>query len=94
MVGVLPDAQGGGLGKALTSIGLHHLASDGLPTAMLYVDADNTAAVRCTTGGLHHPRVDRCTAPVLRPPQRHQFPSLGHCRRRTSSIEEKLSRRE
>ncbi|NEE53917.1 GNAT family N-acetyltransferase, partial [Streptomyces sp. SID8455] len=40
-----PDAQGGGLGKALTSIGLHHLAAEGLPTVMLYVDADNTPAV-------------------------------------------------
>ena len=42
-----PTAQGGGLGKALTAIGLRHLARDrGLPTAMLYVDADNLAAVR------------------------------------------------
>ncbi|WP_327403027.1 mycothiol synthase [Streptomyces sp. NBC_01288] len=45
VVGVLPGAQGGGLGKALTTIGLRHLASQGLPTAMLYVDADNKAAV-------------------------------------------------
>ncbi|AGP56934.1 mycothiol acetyltransferase [Streptomyces rapamycinicus NRRL 5491] len=45
VVGVRPDAQGGGLGKALTSIGLRHLAAGGLPTAMLYVDADNFAAV-------------------------------------------------
>ncbi|GAA2310819.1 mycothiol synthase [Streptomyces violaceusniger] len=45
VVGVRPDAQGGGLGKALTSIGLRHLAAQGLPTAMLYVDADNFAAV-------------------------------------------------
>jgi mycothiol synthase len=45
VVGIAPDAQGGGLGKALTAIGLRHLASQGLPTAMLYVDADNTAAV-------------------------------------------------
>ncbi|WP_299539604.1 mycothiol synthase [uncultured Streptomyces sp.] len=45
VVGVRPDAQGGGLGKALTAIGLRHLAAEGLPTAMLYVDADNTAAV-------------------------------------------------
>ncbi|MEU5160833.1 mycothiol synthase [Streptomyces sp. NPDC020875] len=46
VVGVRPDAQGLGLGKVLTAIGLRHLAAQGLPTAMLYVDADNTAAVR------------------------------------------------
>ncbi|MFB9464867.1 mycothiol synthase [Streptomyces cinereospinus] len=45
VLGVAPGAQGGGLGKALTSIGLRHLAAQALPTAMLYVDADNTAAV-------------------------------------------------
>jgi mycothiol synthase len=45
VVGIRPDAQGGGLGKALTAIGLRHLAAGGLPTAMLYVDADNTAAL-------------------------------------------------
>ncbi|MDJ0466684.1 mycothiol synthase [Streptomyces sp. H27-C3] len=45
VVGIRPDAQGGGLGKALTATGLRHLAAAGLPTAMLYVDADNTAAV-------------------------------------------------
>ncbi|MFD5070181.1 mycothiol synthase [Streptomyces sp. NPDC058369] len=45
VVGIRPDAQGGGLGKALTAIGLRHLAAEGLPTAMLYVDADNPAAL-------------------------------------------------
>ncbi|MEU3982936.1 mycothiol synthase [Streptomyces sp. NPDC026672] len=45
VVGVAPGAQGGGLGKALTAIGLRHLAAQGMPTAMLYVDADNKAAV-------------------------------------------------
>ncbi|MCX4511753.1 mycothiol synthase [Streptomyces sp. NBC_01619] len=46
VIGIRPDAQGTGLGKALTAIGLRHLAAQGLPTAMLYVDADNTAALR------------------------------------------------
>ncbi|MEV3871157.1 mycothiol synthase [Streptomyces sp. NPDC049906] len=46
VVGVAPEAQGGGLGKALTTVGLRHLARTGTPTAMLYVDADNTAAVK------------------------------------------------
>ncbi|MFY4719322.1 mycothiol synthase [Streptomyces sp. LaBMicrA B280] len=45
VLGVRPGEQGGGLGKALTTIGLRHLAAQGLPTAMLYVDADNKAAV-------------------------------------------------
>ncbi|MGW6537809.1 mycothiol synthase [Streptomyces sp. NPDC055011] len=50
VVGILPQAQGGGLGKALTATGLRHLAAQGLPTAMLYVDADNSAAVRVYEG--------------------------------------------
>ncbi|MET8639959.1 mycothiol synthase [Streptomyces sp. NPDC004675] len=45
VLGVRPRAQGGGLGRALTTIGLRHLAAQGLPTAMLYVDADNKAAL-------------------------------------------------
>ena len=46
VVGIAPTEQGGGLGRALTTIGLRHLAGDrGLDTAMLYVDADNTPAV-------------------------------------------------
>ena len=48
VVGVDPAAQGRGLGAALTLVGLHHLAdklgADG--TVLLYVEADNTAAVK------------------------------------------------
>ncbi|MCJ0873629.1 mycothiol synthase [Streptomyces sp. AP-93] len=50
VLGVRPGAQGGGLGKALTAIGLRHLAGAGLPTAMLYVDADNPAALAVYAG--------------------------------------------
>ncbi|MCH6161084.1 mycothiol synthase [Streptomyces marispadix] len=51
VLGVAPEAQGTGLGKALTAIGLRHLERDrGLPTAMLYVDADNLAAVNVYEG--------------------------------------------
>lgn len=50
VVGVDPAAQGRGLGGALTLIGLHHLAErlsdSSQPTVMLYVEADNSAAVK------------------------------------------------
>jgi mycothiol synthase len=51
VLGVAPTAQGLGLGRALTTIGLRHLAEDrSLSTAMLYVDADNGPAVRVYEG--------------------------------------------
>lgn len=45
VVGVVPEAQGSGLGKALTIAGINYLREQGLHAVMLYVDADNTAAV-------------------------------------------------
>lgn len=44
-VGVSPTAQGTGLGRALTVIGLHHLARLHPQRILLYVEADNEAAV-------------------------------------------------
>ncbi|WP_394615056.1 mycothiol synthase [Lentzea sp. JNUCC 0626] len=49
VVGVDPDRQGGGLGKALTLAGLRHLREQGVKEVMLYVESDNTAAVRVYT---------------------------------------------
>ncbi len=50
IVGVDPAAQGRGLGVTLTLVGLHHLAerlSDSRqPKVMLYVEADNSVAVK------------------------------------------------
>lgn len=49
VVGVDPAAQGRGIGATLTLIGLQHLADrlsgNSKPTVMLYVEADNSAAV-------------------------------------------------
>ena len=54
VLGVDPAAQGRGLGRALTLVGLHHLA-DRLrdleePTVMLYVESDNLAALKTYRG--------------------------------------------
>ncbi|BBX00450.1 mycothiol synthase [Mycolicibacterium moriokaense] len=50
IVGVDPAAQGRGLGATLTLVGLHHLAealtASSQPVVMLYVEADNSAAVK------------------------------------------------
>jgi mycothiol synthase len=50
VVGVDPAAQGRGLGAALTLVGLQHLAErlseSEKPIVMLYVEADNSAAVK------------------------------------------------
>jgi mycothiol synthase len=50
VVGVDPVAQGRGIGATLTLVGLHHLAAalsaSSQPRVILYVEADNSAAVK------------------------------------------------
>ena len=50
VLGVDPSAQGGGLGRMLTAIGVEslarRLAGSAEPTVILYVESDNVAAVR------------------------------------------------
>lgn len=46
VVGIDPDAQGGGLGTALTARGLRHLFELGLPVVDLYVEGDNGPALK------------------------------------------------
>ncbi|MDJ0355926.1 MAG: mycothiol synthase [Actinomycetota bacterium] len=45
VVGVTPQAQGSGLGRTLSTAGIRYLQGRGLSAIMLYVDADNQAAV-------------------------------------------------
>jgi len=45
VVAIDPEAQGRGLGRALTLAGLHHLAARGLDEVLLYVESDNAPAI-------------------------------------------------
>lgn len=50
VIAVHPDFHGLGLGRAMTVAGLEHLQATGLRRALLYVDADNTAARGLSSG--------------------------------------------
>ncbi|WP_241153754.1 mycothiol synthase [Nocardioides pantholopis] len=59
VVGVDPAGQGGGLGKALTLAGLHHLRDGGATEVLLYVESDNDPAVAVYSRlGFRHDAVD------------------------------------
>ncbi len=46
VIAVAPRAQGRGYGKVLLAAGMSHLATQGLPTVVLYVDTADETAVR------------------------------------------------
>jgi len=59
VVGVHPGEQGTGLGRALTLAGLHYLRGREIPSVMLYVDGENTAAIRLYASlGFAHTNTD------------------------------------
>ena len=59
VVGIAPAAQGRGMGRVLTVAGLAHLAAAGVSEVLLYVESDNTAAVRLYSGlGFTHAAAD------------------------------------
>lgn len=69
VVGVDPAEHGRGLGRVLTVAGIGHLSrrlnSAGEPTVMLYVEADNAAALRTYRGlGFTVDSVDTAFAPM------------------------------
>jgi len=49
IMGVDPNSQGCGIGKAVTIVRLKHLRYEGIFSAMLYVDADNTSTINLYT---------------------------------------------
>lgn len=59
VVGVDPAAQGRGIGRLVTLAGLHHLAAVGVREVLLYVEADNTAAIATYSAlGFTHAEAD------------------------------------
>jgi mycothiol synthase len=68
VIGVDPDFQGRGWGRALTRAGLDWLARAGLSVGMLYVDASNEAAVALYRSlGFTEDHTDRAYSRVVDP---------------------------
>ena len=68
VVAVDPAYQGLGLGRVVTILGLEHLRARGVTEALLYVDADNTAAVATYSRlGFTRFAVDVMYSPAVQP---------------------------
>lgn len=71
-LGVDPDEQGAGLGRAMTARMLDHLARRGLGSAVLYTEGDNAAAIRTyRAAGFVRSAVDIAYAMDVRTPFGH-----------------------
>jgi mycothiol synthase len=69
IVGIDPARRGQGLGRALTQAGLAHIRARGRPGAMLYVEANNQAAIRLYEGLGFEPLAEHvCYTRPLRSP--------------------------
>ncbi|MDZ5619992.1 mycothiol synthase [Nocardioides sp. HM23] len=81
VIGVSPEAHGRGLGRVLTVAGLRHLADRGVSEVHLYVESDNTPALRLYSGlGFTHEPTDthvQFQRPSQGSPLRHETPSSG-----------------
>lgn len=72
VIAVDPDFGGRGLGRKLTVAGLTSLANRGITTGMLYVDADNVAAVSLYDKlGFRRNHVNRAYATLRSPADSH-----------------------
>ncbi|MET0766855.1 MAG: mycothiol synthase [Aeromicrobium sp.] len=72
VVGIDPDAQGGGLGTALTARGLRHMHELGLRIVDLYVEGDNAPALKVYRNlGFEDWKKDVLYAAVPPPPDPH-----------------------
>jgi mycothiol synthase len=66
VVGVHPAHQGRGLARPLTALGLAHLARQGVPEVVLYVDGDNAGALRTYSSlGFRSTMVDVMYSPTV-----------------------------
>ncbi len=74
VVGIDPEAQGGGLGKALTARGLRHLYESGIRIVDLYVEGDNdpALAVYQRLGFKPHTKDILYAAPVAKDSHSHE----------------------